>query len=199
MRPGILQHARTLQVLAHVLQVRARILQVLVLLALGLAASSGHAQQGRARLIIGELLPALELPRVGGGTLPLRSLRGRAVAISFFSRHCEPCRRELPTLERVLARVNQGRPQSKQVLGVVISLDSAAEAAAQARLMPGVRWLLDPGGKARQAFEPRTYPCTFLADGSGRVRHINRGFGRGYEARVERWLRGLLAADRSVP
>jgi hypothetical protein len=45
----------------------------------------------------------------------------------------------------------------------------------------------------RAAFDPRTMPCTFLADQTGTVRHINRGFGGGYETRVEQWPRSMLA------
>ena len=162
------------------------------LLALLCLPALGASAQPRPKLIIGESLPDLALPRLEGGKLALRGLRGQPVAISFFSRYCEPCRRELPTLQRVLARLNRELPAKRQVLGVVISLDSADETRAQARLAPSMRWLLDPDGHARAQFDPRTFPCTFLADATSRVRHINRGFGSGYEARVERWLRGLL-------
>ncbi len=48
-------------------------------------------------------------------------------------------------------------------------------------------------GEARRMFDPQRYPCTFLIDAAGVVRRINRGFGPGYPARMERWLRELLA------
>ena len=147
------------------------------LLALLCLPALGASAQPRPKLIIGESLPDLALPRLEGGKLALRGLRGQPVAISFFSRYCEPCRRELPTLQRVLARLNRELPAKRQVLGVVISLDSADETRAQARLAPSMRWLLDPDGHARAQFDPRTFPCTFLADATSRVRHINRGFG----------------------
>jgi hypothetical protein len=151
------------------------------------------AAQPRYRLIIGEKLPDLELPRVDGSSrLRLRTLLGQPLAISFFSRYCAPCRRELPILQRVIERVNRGLPPRRQVLPLIISLDSRLDTKAQVHLGPSLRWLLDPEGLARAQLDPRTYPCTFLVDASGRVRHINRGFGSGYEVRVERWLRGML-------
>jgi cytochrome oxidase Cu insertion factor (SCO1/SenC/PrrC family) len=150
------------------------------------------ARADHPRLRIGDALPDLELSRAGGGRLQLRSLRGQTVAISFFSIYCRPCRVELPTLARVLDRVNRALPARRRVLPVVITLDAPPEAALLARLGPTARVLLDKGNKARAAFDPRTYPCTFLVDVRGRVRHINRGFGPGYEARVERWIRAML-------
>lgn len=158
----------------------------------GLAAEAAAAQP-RYKLIIGESLPDIELPRLEGGPVKLFTLRGQPLAISFFSRYCEPCRRELPTLVRVVERLNRSVPARRQVIAVVISLDSREETRPQSRLAPSARWLLDGDGRARASFDPRTFPCTFLADAGGRVRHINRGFGAGYEARVERWLRSLMA------
>jgi cytochrome oxidase Cu insertion factor (SCO1/SenC/PrrC family) len=155
-----------------------------------LAANTAYAD--RPRLRIGDPLPDLELPRVGGGKLQLRTLRGQTVAISFFSVYCRPCRIELPTLARVLDRVNRDLPAKRRVLPLIITLDAAPEPAILARLGPTARVLVDKAGKARAAFDPRTYPCTFLVDVRGQVRHINRGFGSGYEARVERWLRAML-------
>ena len=116
--------------------------------------------------------------------------------MSFYSRYCAPCRRELPTLVRVLDRVNRDLPPARNVLGLVIAVDTPPEAQFHREIGPRLRWLLDAGGKARAAFDPRTYPCTFLVDSDGRVRHINRGYGPGYETRVEGWLRSMLLPAR---
>jgi peroxiredoxin len=151
--------------------------------------------EDRPKLRIGDPVPALTLPRVGGGTLALRELRGHPVAYSFFAISCAPCRREVPALARAVARVNRDLPAAAQVRVVVISLDDL-KGHDLVRAHPEATWLWDKEDAARAAFDPRTFPCTFLADARGLVRHINRGFGPGYEARVERWLRGL-ARDRT--
>ena len=165
----------------------------LVLLAL---VATPAAAQPTPRLRIGDGCPDLTLPRLGGGTLRLSSLRGRLLALSFYSRFCAPCRRELPTLARVVDRVNASAKVPSVVL-LAINIDERPEPAAVLARLAGRTpiWLHDREGKARQSFDPQRYPCTFLVDAAGRVRHINRGFGPGYEARVERWLRGLLAAS----
>ena len=175
-----------------------RTIVMLSVAALGVAAVRSPSAQPRYRLVIGDDLPNLVLPQAQGGSLALRSLRGRPLAVSFYSRYCAPCQRELPALHRAVERANHGLPPSRQVLPIVISIDSPADTqAAQAHFTPSLRWLLDFDGRARTRFDPRTYPCTFLADAAGRVRFINRGFGPGYEIRVERWLRGLVVRGSS--
>jgi peroxiredoxin len=141
------------------------------------------------RLLIGEPMPDVELTRLDGSRVTTTSLRGSRVALTFFSPYCAPCQTELPALARVVGRVNGGG--TDHVRMVVIATDARPDAATLAKA-PKAEWLMDHDDRARTAFDPRTLPCTFLADQTGTVRHINRGFGTGYEARVERWLRSML-------
>ena len=168
---------------------RARLLQLIGLIAALLAAPPASAKDYRLR--IGDAMPDLELPRLEGGRLRLASLRGGLVALTFYSPYCEPCDRELPVLKRVVERV--ARDTGVPIVAVII-VTEGRPAADLVKQHAAARWLLDEKDRARTAFDPRTLPCTFLIDGKGMVRHINRGFGSGYEARVEKWLRGLAAA-----
>jgi peroxiredoxin len=143
------------------------------------------------RLHIGDAMPDLELPRLEGGRLRLGSLRGRLLVVSFYSPYCEPCERELPVLRRLVARV--ARDTGAAIVTAII-VTEGRPAADLVKQHAAARWLLDEKERARAAFDPRTLPCTFLVDQKGTVRHINRGFGAGYEQRVEKWLRGMAAA-----
>jgi cytochrome c biogenesis protein CcmG, thiol:disulfide interchange protein DsbE len=142
------------------------------------------------RLLIGDPMPDVGLTRLDGSRIRTTSLRGRPVALTFFSPYCAPCQAELPVLGRVVERVNGAATGRLRM--VVIATDARPDAAAIAKA-PNADWLIDQDDTARAAFDPRTFPCTFLADQTGTVRHINRGFGSGYEARVEQWLRSMLA------
>jgi peroxiredoxin len=144
------------------------------------------------RLRIGDAMPDVELPRLEGGRLRLGSLRGNVLVVSFYSPYCEPCERELPVLERVVARVAR---DTRAAITAVIVVTEGRPAAELVKRHAAARWLLDEKERARTAFDPRTLPCTFLIDEKGTVRHINRGFGSGYEQRVEKWLRGMAAAQ----
>lgn len=53
--------------------------------------------------------PAFVLPSLDGAKLSLETLRGRAVIVHFFATWCEPCREELPSLQRLSTRLD-GKP-----------------------------------------------------------------------------------------
>lgn len=53
--------------------------------------------------------PAFVLPSLDYVDLSLETLRGRAVIVHFFATWCEPCREELPSLQRLATRLD-GKP-----------------------------------------------------------------------------------------
>lgn len=48
---------------------------------------------------IGDQAPPFTLPKVGGGTLSLASLRGHPLLLNFMASWCGPCKAELPALQ----------------------------------------------------------------------------------------------------
>ncbi|MBY6244095.1 TlpA family protein disulfide reductase, partial [Methylosinus sp. Sm6] len=62
--------------------------------------------------------PALDLRRIDGETIQLKALRGKVVLLSFWATWCPPCRRELPTLERLGLLID---PRDLEI--VAISID----------------------------------------------------------------------------
>jgi cytochrome c biogenesis protein CcmG/thiol:disulfide interchange protein DsbE len=144
--------------------------------AASLVLQASPARAGEAgHVIIGDALPTLTVPRLDGQPFALAELRGRVAVVAFYSPVCEPCHRMLPEL----------------VL-VVISLDGVPSGETVASTGPGVIWLVDKTGEVDERFDPRVRPCTYLVDRAGVVRHINRGYGDAYGARVARWLRDLV-------
>ena len=152
------------------------------------------AAEPRYRLRIGDRAPDIEIARLEGGQLRLSALQRRALAVSFYSPYCEPCQRELPALARAVARVTHDTGADVKL--VVILSDDRPDARFAAGLGRSMIWLLDDNQKAKAAFDPRTLPCTFIFGDDDIVRHINRGFGPQYEARVDGWLRKLVTNKR---
>lgn len=48
--------------------------------------------------------PVYTLKRLDGGTVPASALRGKTVVLAFWATWCEPCREELPALEKLYTR-----------------------------------------------------------------------------------------------
>lgn len=168
----------------------------------GAVSAQAAAQASLPHLRIGDAVPELEVKTTRGDAVRLGALRGRVLIVNFFASYCGPCRTELPLLaeltQRLLAeaRLHRGGPEPLLLpVGVDARPDDSARFAASLGVKAAV--LVDPDGAVRTAFDPQRYPCTFLVDSAGVVRHINRGFGPGYPARMERWLRTLLALPLS--
>jgi thiol-disulfide isomerase/thioredoxin len=118
--------------------------------------------------------PPLELHRIDGKVVNLRSLKGKVVVLSFWATWCTPCRRELPMLERL-----QHLFDSRDVEVIPVSVDQAGNAVVAPFLNRiGVRRLrpfLDPEGRvgARSAEDGSPFvlygmPITYVIDRQGR-------------------------------
>lgn len=69
---------------------------------------------GRAGINVGEEAPALELRGLDGRTWSLAEADGRLVWVNFWAASCEPCRTEMPAMQRLA----QAYPDDLLILGV---------------------------------------------------------------------------------
>ena len=69
---------------------------------------------GRAGSLVGAEAPPLELSDLAGATWTLDAAEGRLVWVNFWAISCEPCRTEMPAMERVAAAF----PDDLLILGV---------------------------------------------------------------------------------
>ena len=107
------------------------------------------------------------LQSVDARTVDLRSLHGRIVIVHFFATWCEPCREELPALQRLAARLN---PQSVEIVAI-----SVAEVELRVRrfleAMPvSFPVLLDQDRAVAKAWNISTLPSTIIIDSDLRPR-----------------------------
>jgi len=112
--------------------------------------------------------PALKLKDLDGRTHDLARLRGRVVLINFWATWCPPCRREMPSMER-LSQALQGEAFS--VLAVDVGEDADTIDAFTAQLDTTLTFpvLLDTRSRALQAWKVAGLPTTFLVDRQGRI------------------------------
>ena len=146
---------------------------------------------------VGDPAPPLELETLDGHAFARARLGGEATIVDFFATWCVPCHRALADLATVRARL--GTPTRLVLVDVGEDAPTLARFLAAHPLPPGAEVALDRrGGTARRWGQDR-FPTTFLVDGAGVVRHINRGWGPGYEERLLRWLRAMAAPSPAPP
>ena len=101
----------------------------------------------------------------------LADIRGRALLINFWASWCEPCREEMPSLQRLAA----SRAADLQVLTINFKdpLASAQRFISQSGLQLPV--LRDEEGALTRQWGVRVFPSTVLVDADGAVRNTVRG------------------------
>lgn len=117
---------------------------------------------------LGGVAPDFEWVTPAGSVRRLSELRGRTVVVNFWATWCEPCREEMPALDRAAA--------ADPAL-VVLALDLDEDAAKIDGFLEsyGIRRLeaiLDAGKKVATRYGVVGLPSTFFIAPDGTVRHL---------------------------
>jgi len=112
--------------------------------------------------------PALKLNDMHGVAHDLSRLKGRVVLINFWATWCPPCRREMPSMERL---TQQLKSEAFTVLAVNVgeSVNDIELFASQLDTNLGFPILLDSRSQTLQGWKIAGLPTTFLIDKKGRV------------------------------
>jgi peroxiredoxin len=121
----------------------------------------------------GQKAPDFQLPSMKGGTLSLSSLKGKVVLLDFWASWCEPCKKELPELQK-LSQSYAG----KDVVVVGVNIDDDSANAQRLAKQLGVTFdvALDKSKSAANAYDPPKMPSSFVIDKKGVVQYVNAGF-----------------------
>jgi len=186
---------------------RAAALALAAVIITGAAGSPGRAAEpgpGRS-LLLGDPAPALAVQDLAGKSVALQDFRGQALVVQFFATWCAPCHRAWEDLEVVLAEFASpaGAISAPRPRVLMISMREAKEAvepharstgmapsagSSPAGIAAVTTVALDPDGRAAARWGADRLPTIFIVDDQGIVRHINRGWGPGYRARLRHWL-----------
>ena len=111
---------------------------------------------------------SFQLQDSNGRVHRLSDYRGKVVLVNFWATWCEPCRAEMPSIERLQKRLGE---QSFAVLAINMDEPEARIAKFVSAMPLALPVLLDPGGKVTRAWKVRVLPASFVIDTDGRVRY----------------------------
>ena len=111
--------------------------------------------------------PALTLSSLEGAPVDLQQYRGKVAMVQFWATYCTPCRVEMPSMNRLQARMGE----NLEILAV--NMGESAEDVQQFvdEVKPEFKILLDEAGEALAAWKVFAAPATFIVDPQGKVRY----------------------------
>ena len=116
---------------------------------------------------MGQTAPLLVVPQLGGGTIDLANLKGKAVWLNFMQTTCPECVDDFPLMNGFKARYEE---KGLVVIAVDIREDEGTVAAFATRLNATFPIGLDTDGAAQRAWGTYALPIHFWIDRDGIVR-----------------------------
>ena len=180
----------------------AAVLLPLVLAGAGTAVEDGVVSVERPRL--GEFIPnsppipapTISVVDLAGNTVALSDFAGRLVLINLWATWCEPCLREMPSLERMQSRLGD------QITVVAISEDRGGSKTVEPFInklgLKSFKTYLDPKSDAGRAFKVAGLPTSFLIDREGRVLGRIEGAAEWDSPKLLEVLKSFLGGDEVI-
>jgi cytochrome c biogenesis protein CcmG, thiol:disulfide interchange protein DsbE len=113
--------------------------------------------------MVGQTAPEVSLTALSGSTLTISQVRGHPLVINYWATWCEPCKAEMPLLQRSYEKYGPGL--------MVLAVNGGEDADDVAPFVDdlGLTFpiLLDPEYKAEAAFGVMAYPTTIFVDSDG--------------------------------
>jgi thiol-disulfide isomerase/thioredoxin len=121
----------------------------------------------------------LKLANMDGDVTDLKDHAGHWVMVHFWAGWCGPCRRELPTLDRMASKLV---PDTIRLVMVNAAEKEDDVFVFLGGVAPNLDTLMDKDGVVTNAWQPRGLPSTFFVDPRGRVRYVALG-GRAWDTK----------------
>ncbi len=168
---------------------RRRLLGALTLAGLAVSASARASDPRRRAWPTGRPTPALDLPAWNGGRVRSADLRGQVLILNFWASWCEPCRAEMPSLERLAQRHENDRLQ-------VLAINHRESDATIRRFVDqtalSLPVLRDADGAAARAWQIGVFPSSVVIGRDGRARFTVLGEFDWTGAEAREWIAAVL-------
>ena len=113
-------------------------------------------------------LYALTLPDAAGATQALSQWKGKNLLVNFWATWCEPCREEMPSLQRLQQKLGG---KGLRVLAVNVGEGAPRIRQFLERTPVALTILRDADSEAMKAWRVRMLPASFLVDRRGMLRY----------------------------
>ncbi len=141
-----------------------------VIAAIAVSAYFFYQSTEPAPLIEGSVAPGFTLPLLHGGSARLSDYRGQVVLINLWASWCDPCKQEMPSMERLYQSM-KGKP----FVILAASVDANKSDVVQFVNQLGLTFpiLLDPGKNVFNLYQASGQPESFIVDKNGKIaKHI---------------------------
>ena len=140
----------------------------------------------------GRAAPGLNLQDVDGNTYNIKQSRGKWVFVHFWAAWCGPCRREMPTVQRMTEKLKE--------TAIDIVLVNTAETDDEVFnflgvVAPDMSTLMDRDGLVTERWQPRGLPASFFVSPEGTLEYIALG---GREWDKPRFLNFVIQVTQST-
>lgn len=143
---------------------------IFLLLAVFSALSSAATPPPGLLILAPKSAPALKLKNADGKVFDLKSTRGHWTLVHFWASWCGPCRKEMPSLQKMSVRV----PELKLILVNTSETDDEVFSFL-ATVSPELDSLMDRDGLVTERWKPRGLPSSYLVDRQGKLRYLALG------------------------
>jgi cytochrome c biogenesis protein CcmG, thiol:disulfide interchange protein DsbE len=157
---------------------------------LAAAACASTRPSARPSGIVGKPV-AVRAPDLDGRDHDVRADDGKVRVVDFWATWCDPCRDQLPFLDRMSAKYAD---RGLAMYGVSFDEDRGALERFLGEMHPSFTVLWDKGGAVlADPLEVTRLPTTLFVDRKGVVREVHLGFEKSDERDLEALLQRLLA------
>ena len=135
--------------------------------------------------------PELKLTNLSGEPVDLADLKGKVVLVQFWATYCPPCRKEMPSMNRLVEKMGD---TPFVILAVNMGETKGEVDAFVQEVGPEFPILLDSAGDSIGAWKVFAAPSNFVIDPEGKIRYTLFGGVEWDEEQIVSTLKELAAS-----
>lgn len=150
------------------------IIMLLILVAIGFILYVSVVKDGEKVVKVGDKAPLFELKTVEGDKVALSDYKGKGVILNFWGTWCEPCKEEMPDLNR-MNKIYQSKGVEVLTVHVKDSPQQVKQFFSELPEDVDLKVALDGSGDVMSAYNANDLPNTYIIDKDGVIKAHHKG------------------------